>query len=94
MKLIAIIDKHPVVRVGLRYFIMQTYESALIIESDSLSQFMKENSGNIPDVFIVGNTMELFNSTCQTNAEIRKENDSSQVIVFDDSPEYIKIVRS
>ncbi len=94
MKLIAIIDKHPVVRVGLRYFIMQTYESALIIESDSLSQFMKENSGNIPDVFIVGNTMELFNSTCQSIAEIRKENDSSQVIVFDESPDYIKIVRS
>lgn len=94
MKSVAIIDKHPVVRVGLRHFVGQYFESTTMIESDSLAQYLKTYSGPAPEVFIVGNTLELFNSICHSIVEIKKANNASQVIIFDESPDHIKIVRS
>jgi len=94
MKSIAIIDKHPVVRVGIRHFADQYFESDKLIESDNLSQYLRNHSGSVPDIFIVGNTLELFNSVCHSIAEIKKINHSSQIIIFDESPDHIKIVRS
>jgi two-component system, NarL family, invasion response regulator UvrY len=94
MNSIVIIDKHPVVRVGLRHFVGQFFESTLMIEFDSLSQYLKVRSGSPTEVLIIGNTLELFNSVCHSIAEIRKNNDTSQIIIFDENPDYIKIVRS
>lgn len=94
MKSVAIIDKHPVVRVGLRHFVGQFFESTTMTESDSLDQYLKTYPGQAPEVFIVGNTLELFNSICHSIVEIKKANNASQVIIFDENPDHIKIVRS
>ncbi len=65
-----------------------------MIEADNLSQYLKINPGHNSEIFVIGNTLELFNSICHSIAEIRKVNDNSQVVIFDESPDYIKIVRS
>lgn len=94
MNSIAIIDKHPVVRVGLREFVAQHFENAIIIESDNLLKYIENCSARFPDIVILGNTMELFNSVYQSIAEIKRKCRDSQIIIFDESPDHIKIVRS
>jgi two-component system invasion response regulator UvrY len=94
MNSIAIIDKHPVVRVGLREFVAQHFENAIIIESDNLLKYNQNCTVDFPEVLIIGNTMELFNSVYHSIAEIKKKCRNSQIIIFDESPDHIKIVRS
>ncbi len=94
MKSIAIVDKYPIIRTGLREFVTQHFSSTTIIELDSLSAYLMHHTDTLPDVFIVGNTMELFNSICQSIAQIKRINHSSQIIIFDEAPDHIKIVRS
>jgi DNA-binding NarL/FixJ family response regulator len=94
MKSIAIVDKYPIIRNGLRLFLNENFESTTVIESENLSQYLAANVSEIADVVIIGNTLELFSSICESITYIKKICYSSQVIVFDESPDHIKIVRS
>nr|WP_295921865.1 response regulator transcription factor [uncultured Dyadobacter sp.] len=94
MKSIAIVDKYPIIRTGLREFVTQHFSGTVIVEADNLSQYLINKAGAIPDVIIVGNTAELFNSICQSIVDIKKRSHNSQVIIFDEAPDYVKIVRS
>jgi DNA-binding NarL/FixJ family response regulator len=94
MKSIAIVDKYPIIRNGLRLFLNENFESTTVIESENLSQYLAANISEIADVVIIGNTLELFSSICESITYIKKICYSSQVIVFDESPDHIKIVRS
>lgn len=94
MKSIAIVDKYPIVRRGLRQFLNENFESTTVVESDNLSQYLASNVSKIADIVIIGNTLELFSSIYESIAYIKKTRHKSEVIIFDESPDHIKIVRS
>ncbi|KAA0992043.1 LuxR C-terminal-related transcriptional regulator [Dyadobacter aurulentus] len=94
MKLIAIVDIYPIVRVGLRQFVADNFNDFLMIESDNISQFAGINIDRTPDLFIIGNTKELFNSACNTIKKILKKSKTANVILFDDSPNHLRIIRA
>lgn len=91
MKTIAVIDKHPVVRAGLEIFIKNNFNEVTIIEFDSFYYFNKVNIDTAPELFIVGNTVELPSQQCSLIMKLKEKNPSAKLIIYDDNPDFLKV---
>ncbi len=91
MKTIAVIDKHPIVRAGLEVFIKNNFNDVGLVEFESFYHFHKVCIETIPDLFIIGNTVELPNNQCKLILGLIAKNKKTKVIIYDDSPDFLKV---
>lgn len=91
MKTIAVIDKHPIVRAGLEVFIKNNFNEVTLLEFDSFHHFNKICLDISPDLFIVGNTVELPNNQCKLIMGLIGKSKQTKVIIYDDSPDFLKV---
>lgn len=91
MKTIAIIDKHPIVRAGLDVFIKNNFKKVSILEFDSFLHFNNASFDDYPDLFIVGNTVELPSRQCKFIMELLVKNQLTKVIIYDEDPDFFKV---
>lgn len=90
MKTIAVIDKHPIVRAGLEIFIKNNFSNVSIEEFESFYHFNKVCDKN-PDLFIVGNMIELPSKQCEFIIRI-KQRSPFKVIIYDENPDVFKVL--
>ncbi|WP_254412692.1 response regulator transcription factor [Dyadobacter diqingensis] len=91
METIAIIDKHPIVRAGLDIFIKTNFNEVSIHEFESFYHFNKAGFKDYPDLFIVGNTVELPSTQCKFIMELQLENHPPKFIIYDEDPDFLKV---
>jgi DNA-binding NarL/FixJ family response regulator len=91
METIAIIDKHPIVRAGLDVFLKNNFNEVSILEFESFYHFNKTSFNNYPDLFIVGNTVELPSTQCKFIMALSVENHPAKVIIYDEDPDFLKV---
>jgi two-component system invasion response regulator UvrY len=91
MKTIAVIDKHPVVRAGLEIFIQNNFSDVTIIEFDSFHHFNKDSIDDLPELFIVGSTIELPSNQCKIITKLKNKSRLIKIIIYDDNPDFLKI---
>ena len=88
---IAIIDKHPIVRVGIQAVLKQHFGLARILESNAISSFHDDLHGEIPDLVILSISRQNVNSNIQTLDFIRDIYRVSRIIVYDGSVDSVMI---
>ena len=81
---IAIIDKHPILRIGLDFILKHLYYESILLESVSISAFKKTYPDQNPDLIILaigqtdsGNNLAFINSA-------KKWYNSANIIVYDE----------
>jgi len=81
---IAIIDRHPILRIGLDFVLKNLYYESILLESASISAFRKSYPGLNPDLIIlaVGQSETVNSLTFVNNA--KKWYNSSSIIVYDE----------
>ncbi|MBE9460579.1 LuxR C-terminal-related transcriptional regulator [Dyadobacter subterraneus] len=91
MKTIAVIDKHPIVRAGLEIFIKNNFSKISIEEFESFYHFNKV-CDKTPDLFIVGNMIELPSKQCEFIIKLKEKNSAAKVIIYDENPDVFKVL--
>lgn len=90
---IALIDKHPITHAGLVNFLHSRYKDLTIIESEDITSFQQEYSGQNPDLIILGinQSANAVNIRFIKMVSKGKEQFTGFVIVYDDKPNFSMI---
>lgn len=84
---IAIIDKHPIVRSGVRLVLNDHFGINNILESDGITAFYEKFQDAMPDVIIISMSQEEGISNLQTLGFIKKFYSISTTIMYDEHVE-------
>jgi len=93
MTTIAIIDKYPIIRLGLELFIRKHLNEISTLTFISLEYFTQFNFNDNPDLVILGNTTEVPNIQYELIVRLKRKNNQAKVIVYDENPDFIKVSR-
>ena len=92
MKTIAIIDRHPILRTGLDFFIKDHFKEVNILGSENVSAFQQSFPRQNPDLVILGfGEHSNVNSLGFVNM-MKKQYPKAALIVYDDKPDASLIV--
>lgn len=91
MTTIAIIDKYPMMRMGLELFLKNNYQEAVFLESESLDMFAQNEPDRSPDLFILGYAHDLKVDNYKLIDGLRKKYLKAKIIVYDGNPEFLKV---
>ena len=89
MLTIALIDKFPLLRKGVEYILKDQFYGAVILESSTISTFLKMYPGLNPDLIIMG--ISQNNSAAKNMSFIRlikKSRMMAPLIVYDELPDF------
>jgi len=89
MMTIALIDKFPMLRKGVEYILKDQFYGAVILESSTISTFLKTYPGQNPDLIIMGISQ---NNSAAKNISfiklIKKRRIMAPLIVYDELPDF------
>ncbi|WP_254560539.1 response regulator transcription factor [Dyadobacter diqingensis] len=88
---IAIIDKYPLLRSGLKYFLKKHYAKAIVVESRSVSSFKEESLGQ-EDLIIIGISQSAQDDNLELIREVKRLYPMVKFIGFDENPEPSMVV--
>lgn len=91
MTTIAIIDKYPMIRMGLELFLKKNFQEAVVLESESLDRFEQNEPDQSPDLFILGYTHDSSVDHYELIVSLKKKYTKAKIIVYDGHPEFSKV---
>lgn len=88
MKIIGVIDKYPLLRKGMVFFIQNQFQEATILESTTTEKFLEMYPNHAPDLIILG--ISQNNSAFHNMAYIKLIKTKwklTSLVVYDELPE-------
>lgn len=86
MTMVAIIDLHPIVRLGLACILADHFSELDVIEADSVSSFYKMFPDKKPDLTILGTTQSAGTDSLEAIKLLKNKNLKGFLILYDDMP--------
>ena len=94
MLTIIIIDKYPILRQGLDFFLKDHFKEARILDSDSIINFQKLHPDQSPDIIILGIDENPVTPTLDFVEMSKNWYPKSNIIIFDDRTNDLKTART
>ncbi|WP_221393266.1 response regulator transcription factor [Dyadobacter sp. NIV53] len=83
---IALIDKHPILRTGLVFFIKDHFTEATILESDSIVTFYESYRDQKPDLIILGISQDSNSNNLNFINLVKKKYPKAAIVLYDEKP--------
>ena len=83
---IALIDKHPILRTGLVFFLKDHFNEATILESDSIITLNESYRDQKPDLIILGISQDSNGNNFNYINLVKKRYPKSSIILYDENP--------
>ena len=89
---IAIIDRHPILRTGLTYFIKDYFKEVEVLDSENVIAFQETFPRQVPDLVILGFNEYSYDSSLSLVNTLKKQYPKAPLIVYDEKPDASLIV--
>jgi two-component system response regulator EvgA len=86
---ITLIDKFPILRVGIIMYLKQFFSDITIWELDNISELNTAHTPADPDIIIIGINLYPSDSCMDYIHTIIKENPNSRMIIYDEKPDAV-----
>lgn len=86
MLTIAIIDKYPMVRKGLKYYFHDHFEEVNILEAESVTSFRKLYTWQNPDLIILGSNDHTDVISMDIVNQLKNWYSEGKIIIYDEQP--------
>ena len=83
---IALIDKHPILRTGLVFFLKDHFNEATILESDSITTFNESYKDQKPELIILGISQDSSANNLSFINLVKKKYPKSSIVLYDEKP--------
>lgn len=84
MLTIAIIDKYPMIRKGLKYYFHDHFDEVNVLEADSVTSLRKLYPLQNPDLTILGSNNNSNTASIDLINQLKKWYSGSKIIVYDE----------
>jgi DNA-binding NarL/FixJ family response regulator len=88
---IAIVDRYPIIRIGLSHFLKEKFLEATIIESDSISTLRDAHQDLDLDIIIMALSQDKFVDNMDTIALCKQWYDLKKVVVYDEETNFAQL---
>lgn len=85
MMTVGLIDNYAIIRFGLVFFLNENLPDSRLFDSDSLNNFVRDNSDKKFDVLILGNNSHDRKESCEKIAFLKGQFPEIPIIVYDDN---------
>ena len=83
---IVLIDKHPILRTGLAFFLKDHFNEATILESDSVTTFHESYRDQKPDLIILGISQDSTGNNLSFINIVKKKYPKASIVLYDEKP--------
>jgi DNA-binding NarL/FixJ family response regulator len=87
MHTLAIIDKQPILRLGIRLFLEAKSKDFTILTADNMQHFTPMQPDHKPDLFIIGTGIGLKTDNFELIKSIRKQFSDAAILLYDQKPD-------
>jgi len=84
MLTIAIIDKYPMIRKGLKYYFHDHFDEVNVLEADSVTSFRNLYPFQNPDLTILGSNNHSDTKSMDLINQLKKLYSGSKIIIYDE----------